>query len=91
MKDLNECREEIDRIDTDLVRLFEERMNVVQEVAAYKKAHNMPVLDSSREQKVIDKCTALLKNKDYAPALEEWLKLTMKLSRASETEKIDQK
>lgn len=47
MKDLKTCREEIDRIVTELVRLFEERMNVVQEVAAYKKEHHMPVLDSS--------------------------------------------
>lgn len=89
MRTLEECRVDIDRINKELVRLFEERMDVVREVAEYKKAHNLPVLDSSREQKVIDNGVALLKNKDYAPALEEWLKLTMKLARSSETEHIE--
>ncbi|MBR3971696.1 MAG: chorismate mutase, partial [Ruminococcus sp.] len=30
-------REEIDKIDEELVRLFNKRMNVIKEVAEYKK------------------------------------------------------
>lgn len=53
--DLKECREQIDRIDEELVRLFARRMQVAEEVAAYKKANHLPVLDPARErQKLLD-------------------------------------
>ena len=47
MKELNldEIREKIDRIDAQMAKLFEERMNAVHEVAEYKKANKMPVRD----------------------------------------------
>ena len=53
MKDLNQCRAELDVIDAQLVRLFEKRMQVVRDVARYKQAHNMNILDSSRENAVL--------------------------------------
>ena len=34
--DLSECRKEIDKIDKELVELFERRMNVAIKVAEYK-------------------------------------------------------
>ena len=33
MTDLQECRNEIDRIDSEIVRLFERRMKVSEDVA----------------------------------------------------------
>ena len=36
MRDLSELREEIDQIDSEIVRLYERRMGVAEEVAAYK-------------------------------------------------------
>ncbi len=53
--DLSELRGRIDSIDADLVRLFTERMTISGEIAAYKKAHNLPALDVQRErQKLAD-------------------------------------
>ena len=49
MTDLTVLREEIDGIDRELVALLERRMDVAAGVAAYKKAHDLPVLDASRE------------------------------------------
>ena len=46
---LNNLREKIDAIDADLLRLFEARMDVVSEVAAYKQANHLPILDRGRE------------------------------------------
>jgi len=46
---LETLREKIDQIDNDLIRLFEERMNVVTEIAAFKKSNSLPVLDNKRE------------------------------------------
>ena len=38
MIDLQECRNEIDKIDSDIIRLFEQRMKVCEDVAEYKIA-----------------------------------------------------
>ena len=48
--DLKECRERIDAVDKELVRLFAERMQISTDVAAWKKANNMPVRDPERER-----------------------------------------
>lgn len=47
--DLNQLRGKIDEIDEELVRLFCRRMNVAADIAAYKKAHNLPILVPERE------------------------------------------
>ncbi|MBP3918075.1 MAG: prephenate dehydratase [Clostridia bacterium] len=48
--DLNEIRAHIDDVDDQLVKLFEERMHLTADVAAYKKENNLPVLDEERER-----------------------------------------
>ena len=50
---LDLLREKIDRIDDDLLRLFEERMDTSAEIARYKQANNIPVLDRGREAEKI--------------------------------------
>lgn len=50
MTDLQQCRQEIDRIDTELIRLFEERMKVCEDVAEYKIKTGKQVLDPERER-----------------------------------------
>ena len=56
MKDLNQCRKEIDKIDKELMYLFEKRMDIAINVAEYKKENNLPILNSTRERReVIDK------------------------------------
>ena len=52
--DLKECREKIDRIDGEILRLFEERMKVSDDVARYKRAHGLPILDFARERQKIE-------------------------------------
>ena len=39
--ELEQCRQEIDRIDCELTKLLEQRMKVVALVGAYKKEHHM--------------------------------------------------
>ena len=51
--DLKELREQIDKIDIQIQDLFEQRMDVVKSVAAYKKQHQLPVLHTNREDEVI--------------------------------------
>lgn len=49
MVDLKDSREEIDRIDRQIVELFERRMKVAQDVAEYKRSIGKPVYDKERE------------------------------------------
>ena len=48
--DLQELRLEIDRIDSELVKLFAERMDIAARIGDYKKARNLPVFVPARER-----------------------------------------
>ena len=81
MRTLDELRVEIDRIDQQMVQLFEERMQVVAEVMAVKKAAGIPILDSSREEAVVEKNTARLTDPELAGYYERLIRQMMALSR----------
>lgn len=49
MKDLNEIRNDIDKIDKQMVELYQSRMKLTNEVAAYKISSGKQVLDRERE------------------------------------------
>lgn len=66
MSKLDELRQSIDQIDRELVRLFERRMAVTEQVGRYKQEIGMPVLDAAREREVLAKKVDLLSN----PALQ---------------------
>lgn len=57
--ELTELRQEIDKIDKELVELFKRRMNCSAAVAEYKKKHDIPVLAPSRERALISKISEL--------------------------------
>ena len=59
---LEEQRQKIDSIDRQIVALFEERTNVVEEVAKIKLDNDIPILDSGREGQVILKVQSYLKD-----------------------------
>ncbi len=52
---IEELRNQIDSIDTQLVDLLKERLTVAASVAEYKKENNLPVLDRSRERELLNK------------------------------------
>lgn len=53
MNRLEESRAVIDRVDRELVKLFEQRFEAILSVAEYKRENNMPVFDPAREQAII--------------------------------------
>ena len=67
--DLETIRKDIDRMDQQLAEVLENRLQLVMQVAAYKKAKGLPVKDKAREAKVIDKVAGFLENKDYSVAV----------------------
>ena len=62
MQDLVKLRDEIDIIDDQIVRLFEQRMVVSGQVAAYKRSVGKPVLDKEREKSKIEKVVSKTSN-----------------------------
>lgn len=51
--DLMECRDKLDVIDREIVRLFEERMSICGDVAEYKIGTGKAVYDAERERQKI--------------------------------------
>lgn len=52
--DLQDYRKQIDEIDDQLVKLFQQRMEVSEGIAAYKKERGLPILDAGRERDKIN-------------------------------------
>ncbi len=59
MKTLEELREQIDRIDRQIVSLYQERMEVAAEVAEHKIETGKKVFDREREERKLADLTAL--------------------------------
>lgn len=83
-------RAEIDAIDQELVRLFERRMDAVTEIARIKKAHKLPILDQSREYRVLDKVRGLTENKAYEDSMEDLFRSLMTITKAFETKQNEE-
>ena len=67
--DLTELREQINGVDAQLKTLFLRRMELAAQVAAYKKANGLPVLNTAREQQVLENAAAGLE-----PPLDEYVR-----------------
>ncbi|MBQ6679589.1 MAG: chorismate mutase [Lachnospiraceae bacterium] len=48
---MEDLRQQIDQTDAELLRLFQERMEISAKIAAWKKENDVPVLDKARERK----------------------------------------
>lgn len=48
--ELADFRKQIDEIDQELLALFRRRMETVEQIAAYKKRHGLPIYDPQREE-----------------------------------------
>ncbi|MBO5975808.1 MAG: chorismate mutase, partial [Oscillospiraceae bacterium] len=48
--DINELRSEIDKVDSELLKLFARRMELSREIALWKKAEGKAIFDPVREQ-----------------------------------------
>ena len=79
--DLDNIRKEIDKIDDQIVQLLEERMHLVEDVVAYKKATGKPILDTKREEVIFEKVKSRVSNKKYEEAIVETFSDILKRSR----------
>ncbi len=79
--DLQEIREKLDRIDREIVSLFEERMKVVGDVAEFKITTGKQVYDGEREQQKIEDVTGMVEDSFRKQAVRELFTQMMTISR----------
>ncbi len=60
MTQMEQYRQEIDRIDRELVELWEARMGLAREIGLYKRDNGLKVLDPEREKVVLEHKKALV-------------------------------
>src|SRR5699024_6024469 len=82
-------RKEMDEIDQELMRLFERRMQISEEIAQYKYSKDIAVFDSSREKQVIDKNVALTEKQCLQLYGELFMKYLMEPSRPQQKDSIN--
>ena len=67
---LETLRQEIDSIDAQIFGLFEQRIAVAKQIGAYKKEHELAVLDFSREDTKREQVKSTVSNELEPYALE---------------------
>lgn len=89
MSDLNEARQIINDVDKEMAELFEKRMQAAEIVAAYKREHGIPIDDFKREEEIIEKNSALIKNEDYRSYYVNFLRNNITLSKQLQHKILD--
>lgn len=79
--DLAESRAKIDEIDKEIVRLFQDRMSVATDVAAYKRSTGKKVFDPKREEEKIETLCALADDEFNKIGIEDLFHQIMSISR----------
>ncbi len=81
MNKLDIAREEINKIDKEMAKLFVRRMKAAENVAEYKQEKGLPILDSAREEAVIERNASLIDSSVYREYYTLFLRDVMKISR----------
>ena len=81
MIDLTKSRESIDRIDKQIVELFEERMKVAGDVAEYKRNTGKKVFDPEREAQKLETLGKMASTVFNERAIQELFSQIMSISR----------
>lgn len=65
--ELQDLREQIDRIDQEIIALLSERFKITEEVGIYKAEHALPVQDINREAEQFGKIAELSMSRGLRP------------------------
>lgn len=85
--ELDKIRQDIDRIDTQLVELLKERMECAAKVAKYKSENGMRIYDPNRERALLNRVSELA-GEDYEASARVMFSLLMELSRSHQSRLI---
>lgn len=90
MDELKSLRDEIDVIDRQIAALLQQRMGVTYRVGQYKVRNNMNVLDTDREQQVLEAKAALSDDPAMQSALTTLFETIMSLSRKQQRKLVQE-
>jgi chorismate mutase/prephenate dehydratase len=79
--DLLDLRNKLDEIDSDIVKLYEQRMDVCSKVAEYKIETGKKVYDKTRELEKLDKVSSLVSGDFNKHGIRELFEQLMSMSR----------
>ena len=79
--DLQQLRTQIDKIDAQIVELYEQRMDISRQVAEYKIETGKKVFDKQREQEKLEKVKSMTHNDFNSHGIEELFEQIMSMSR----------
>lgn len=82
MDKLDIARQEINRIDKEMAKLFCQRMVAAKNVAEYKKERGLPILDATREEEVISRNSSLVEDEVLRSYYINFLRNNMAISRS---------
>ncbi len=88
--DLQQLRRDIDRIDSELVRLYEERMEVSSKIADYKIANGKKVYDRDRENQKLKAVRDMAGSEFNKTGVEELFMQLMSMSRKLQYQKLQE-
>ena len=82
MRDLNDIRSDINKVDEEMRELFTSRMKLAAEVAEYKSAHGLAIHDPARENQVIERNAKELGDEKLRPYYVNFLQSNMEISKS---------
>ncbi|MEI5990968.1 chorismate mutase [Enterococcus crotali] len=82
-------RDKINALDKQIAALLEERLTVVDAIAEIKKSTEQPVLDTSREQEVLETISGYVGNERYKEAVKETYQGIMDVSKRFQQQQMD--
>ena len=88
MEGLDDWRNKIDKIDYEIIKLFQERMELVANIARYKEENNLPIFQEDREKKVIEKNLNYVDNADMREYVKEFIQSLMDVSKKYQCKKV---
>lgn len=91
MLDLGQLRVQLDEIDSQLVKLYEDRMELCRQVGEYKLETGKRILDKEREKQKIQAVSALAHNEFNRTGISELFEQIMAMSRKLQYQIINEK
>ncbi len=82
--EMNEKRSEINEVNEKMLALFLRRLEISEEIAAYKNENNLPILDRSREREIL--AEAMEKSGDKWQYAHQFFTTLFELSKARQSE-----
>jgi len=89
--DINILRQKIDEIDTQLLELINNRMSNAIKIGEIKKALNLPVQQSNREEEILKRLTDINKGPLEDAQIKEIFNLLFTISKALQKTAITSK